>query len=128
MVSCPSLKISDVTSRVSPTMRLIGYRPPSSSGSTCSIMIVCKVIGILGGGQLARMMAASAAELGFKICVFSDKADSPAFQLANYKIFANYEDKKSLEEFAKIVDVVCFEFENISSNFFRVRVIEIMIK
>lgn len=72
-----------------------------------------KVIGILGGGQLARMMAASAAELGFKICVFSDKEDSPAFQLANYKIFANYEDKKSLEEFAKIVDVVSFEFENI---------------
>jgi 5-(carboxyamino)imidazole ribonucleotide synthase len=75
-----------------------------------------RVIGILGGGQLARMMAVAAAELGFEICIFSNKEDSPAFQLANYKILASYDDLKSLAKFSKLVDVVCFEFENIPLN------------
>ncbi len=71
------------------------------------------VIGIIGGGQLGRMMAMAAAELGYRVHVFTDEADSPASHVACKTIVADYADKQTLLEFAKGVDVVTFEFENI---------------
>ena len=71
------------------------------------------VIGILGGGQLGRMSALAAARLGYKVHIFSPEADGPAAQVSWRNTVAGYDDLKALEGFAKAVDVVTFEFENI---------------
>jgi 5-(carboxyamino)imidazole ribonucleotide synthase len=70
-------------------------------------------IGILGGGQLGRMLALAAARLGFKVHIFSDEIDAPAFQVAAAKTFARYDDAKALAAFASACDVTTFEFENV---------------
>lgn len=70
-------------------------------------------IGMLGGGQLGRMMALAAAELGFKVHVFTNEIDGPTEQVCKAVTHAEYHDKNSLLEFAKQVDVVTYEFENI---------------
>jgi 5-(carboxyamino)imidazole ribonucleotide synthase len=70
-------------------------------------------IGIIGGGQLARMICFAAHKMGFKCVVFSNVKDAPASFVTNQTIIAAYDDKKALEKFAKMVDVVTLEFENI---------------
>ncbi len=69
-------------------------------------------IGILGGGQLGRMLATAAAQLGFKTHVYSD-VFGPACQVTNTSTIAHYEDLESIATFAKAVDVVTYEFENV---------------
>lgn len=70
-------------------------------------------IGILGGGQLGRMSALAAAELGYRCHVFAPEPDSPAMQVAASHTIAGYEDAAALAAFAAAVDVVTFEFENV---------------
>lgn len=70
-------------------------------------------IGILGGGQLGRMLAMAAAQLGFKTHVFAPEADSPAFDVASARTIAAYTDEKALAAFAKAIGVATYEFENI---------------
>lgn len=70
-------------------------------------------IGILGGGQLGRMMALAAAKLGLKSHIYCPDPNSPAFDVTPYKTVANYEDEAALEAFAEQVKVVTYEFENI---------------
>jgi 5-(carboxyamino)imidazole ribonucleotide synthase len=70
-------------------------------------------IGILGGGQLGRMLALAAARLGLKCQVFSPDPDSPAFDVVQNAICAEYADVEALELFAADVDIVTYEFENI---------------
>jgi 5-(carboxyamino)imidazole ribonucleotide synthase len=70
-------------------------------------------IGIIGGGQLGRMICFYANRMGFKTVVFSDIENSPASFATNQTIVAKYTDKKALAKFAKMVDVATFEFENI---------------
>lgn len=70
-------------------------------------------IGILGGGQLGRMLAVAAARLGFRTHVFEPSPDCPAAQLANATTTAPYDDAAALQAFAAAVDVITFEFENI---------------
>ncbi|GJE53594.1 MULTISPECIES: 5-(carboxyamino)imidazole ribonucleotide synthase [Methylobacterium] len=70
-------------------------------------------IGILGGGQLGRMIALAAANYGLKVHVYAPDADSPAFDVAAAKTVAPYEDAEALATFADSVDVVTYEFENI---------------
>jgi 5-(carboxyamino)imidazole ribonucleotide synthase len=70
-------------------------------------------IGILGGGQLGRMLALAAARLGLKSHVFSDETESCAFYVADATTRAQYSDKRALEKFAAACDVVTFEFENV---------------
>jgi 5-(carboxyamino)imidazole ribonucleotide synthase len=70
-------------------------------------------IGILGGGQLGRMLALAAARLGLKCQVFSPDPDSPAFDVVQNATCAEYADVEALELFASDVDVVTYEFENI---------------
>lgn len=72
-------------------------------------------IGMLGGGQLGRMAALSAAALGFKVHVFSPETDGPAAQVTCLNTVAEYDDWSALEEFAQSVDVVTYEFENVPS-------------
>ncbi len=72
-----------------------------------------QILGILGGGQLGRMLALAAAPLGLKVHVFSPDADSPAFDVAAARTVAAYEDEAALMRFAESVDLVTFEFENV---------------
>ncbi len=71
------------------------------------------VIGMLGGGQLGRMTALAAANLGYRCHVFCPDADAPAAQVTNLSTRAAYDDKAALAAFARAVDVVTYEFENI---------------
>ena len=73
-------------------------------------------IGILGGGQLGRMLALAAGELGFKCHIFAPETDSPAFQVSAAHTVAGYHDFAALEDFAKSVDVVTYEFENVPGD------------
>ena len=70
-------------------------------------------IGILGGGQLGRMLAMAAARLGLKSQVFSPDPDSPAFDVVQHATCAEYADVEALELFANDVDVITYEFENV---------------
>jgi len=70
-------------------------------------------IGILGGGQLGRMLARAAARLGLKCHIFCPDPDSPAFDVAAARTQAAYEDGAALDAFARAVDVVTYEFENV---------------
>lgn len=71
------------------------------------------VIGILGGGQLGRMLATAAVELGFRVHVYAPEADSPAFDAARAHTVAPYDDQAALARFAAAADVVTYEFENV---------------
>ncbi|MGQ0446096.1 MAG: 5-(carboxyamino)imidazole ribonucleotide synthase [Beijerinckiaceae bacterium] len=73
-------------------------------------------IGILGGGQLGRMLALAAAKLGLKTHVYAQDPESPAFDVASARTIASYEDELTLAEFAATVELVTYEFENIPSR------------
>ncbi|MEW6767372.1 MAG: 5-(carboxyamino)imidazole ribonucleotide synthase [Pseudomonadota bacterium] len=86
---------------------------------TSSIGVTLKpgdTIGILGGGQLGRMLALAAARLGLKAHIFSPDPDSPAFDIVQKATCAEYADVEALELFASDVDVVTYEFENIPAS------------
>ncbi|HEY2034058.1 MAG TPA: 5-(carboxyamino)imidazole ribonucleotide synthase [Rhizomicrobium sp.] len=70
-------------------------------------------IGILGGGQLGRMLAMAAARLGLKAHIYSDEKDAPAFQVCDAHTFAHYDDEAALAKFAAACDAVTYEFENV---------------
>jgi len=71
------------------------------------------VIGILGGGQLGRMTAMAAAQLGYRSHIFCPEEDAPATQVTSRATIAAYDDRAALAAFAKAVDVVTYEFENV---------------
>ncbi len=73
-------------------------------------------IGILGGGQLGRMLSIAAAQLGFDVCIFTDEPDSPAARVSARTFVANYLDAAALADFARRVDVVTTEFENVPAQ------------
>ena len=70
-------------------------------------------IGILGGGQLGRMLAMAAARLGFDAVIYTPDEDSPASRVAAETVLAPYEDLEAVRRFARSVDVVTYEFENV---------------
>lgn len=70
-------------------------------------------IGIIGGGQLGRMLAIAAARLGFHIIVLDPQIDAPAFQCANDTIIAPYDDASALKELSSRCSVITYEFENV---------------
>ena len=73
-------------------------------------------IGILGGGQLGRMLALAAARLGFKCHVFAPSPNAPAFDVVHRATCADYTDTQALDRFAAEVDVVTYEFENVPAE------------
>ena len=73
-------------------------------------------IGILGGGQLARMIAMAAAPLGLKAHVFAPKGDNPAFEVSGHFTEANYDDFPALSAFSEAVSVITYEFENVPAE------------
>lgn len=82
-------------------MRLEKPLPPGST------------IGILGGGQLGRMLTLAAARLGIKCHIYAPEVDSPAFQVAAAHSIAPYDDWEALARFAASVELVTYEFENV---------------
>jgi len=70
-------------------------------------------IGVLGGGQLGRMLAEAASRLGFDVAVLERDADSPAGRVAKTLIVAPYDDAEALKRLAEAADVVTYEFENV---------------
>ena len=72
-----------------------------------------KTIGILGGGQLGRMLAMAAGRLGFYTIILDPQQNCPAAQFANHQIVANYDDKFALDLLAQNCFVTTYEFENI---------------
>jgi 5-(carboxyamino)imidazole ribonucleotide synthase len=73
-------------------------------------------IGIIGGGQLGRMLAMAAARLGLKTSIYNDAPDAPAFQVTNRSVAAPYDDLDALAAFADACDAVTFEFENLPAH------------
>jgi len=79
-------------------------RPPLPLGST---------IGILGGGQLGRMLTQAANKLGLKSHIYSDIPNTPATEVAGRCTIGAYDDLEALSGFARQVDVITYEFENV---------------
>jgi 5-(carboxyamino)imidazole ribonucleotide synthase len=73
-------------------------------------------IGLVGGGQLGRMSAMAAARLGYRCHILTREVDSPAAQVSHGVTISDYRDPVSLRAFAEAVDVISFEFENISAE------------
>src|SRR4051812_15211207 len=73
-------------------------------------------IGILGGGQLGRMLALAAARLGFDAVILDPEENSPAGRVAARQIVAPYDDRWALKRLAEACDVVTYEFENVPAD------------
>ncbi|MCB1056562.1 MAG: 5-(carboxyamino)imidazole ribonucleotide synthase [Acidobacteria bacterium] len=73
-------------------------------------------IGVLGSGQLGRMLALEARRMGYRVHTFAPDHDSPTGQVADLEVSAEYDDLDAVEAFAAAVDVVTFEFENVAAE------------
>lgn len=80
------------------------------------VILPGQTIGIIGGGQLGRMMALSAKAQGFRIAVLDPQADSPGGQVADHQIIGDYNDLEAIKELAELSDVITYEFENIDAS------------
>ncbi len=72
-------------------------------------------IGVFGSGQLGRMFAIEARKMGYRVHTFSPESDTPTGQVADIETSASYDDLDRVREFARSVDVITFEFENVPS-------------
>ena len=82
-------------------------RQPLAPGST---------IGIMGGGQLGRMIALAGAQLGYQAVAFCESEEEPATHVCKDSVIAPYEDRAAQEKFISLVDVITFEFENVPAD------------
>ncbi len=83
---------------------------------TPRVILPGSTIGVLGGGQLGRMFAMSARRLGYRVHTFAPEHDTPTGQIADVEVVASYDDLDRIREFARAVDVVTFEFENVPAE------------
>ena len=81
--------------------------------ASSDVVLPGSTIGILGSGQLGRMLALAARKLGYRTAVFSEEADSPAGQVVDRIHRGQYDDPAAVAAFARDVDVITYEFENI---------------
>ncbi len=97
--------------------------PSAKSPSTSNPLAIIAPggrIGILGGGQLGRMLATAAAELGLSCHIYCPDEDAPAVDVAAAATRAAYDDAEALARFADSVDVVTYEFENVPAETARI--------
>ena len=80
---------------------------------TPSAILPGAVIGVLGSGQLGRMFAIAARQMGYRVNTYSPETDTPTGQVADVEIAASYQDLDAVKKFAQKVAVVTFEFENV---------------
>jgi 5-(carboxyamino)imidazole ribonucleotide synthase len=71
------------------------------------------IVGVLGSGQLGRMFAIAARQMGYRVHTFSPESDTPTGQVADVEVTASYQDLDAVQTFARSVAVVTFEFENV---------------
>jgi 5-(carboxyamino)imidazole ribonucleotide synthase len=79
------------------------------------IILPNSTIGVFGSGQLGRMFAIEARKMGYRVHTFSPDKDTPTGQVADIETAAEYDDLDAVRKFARVVDVVTFEFENVPS-------------
>lgn len=84
--------------------------------SQARVFLPGSIVGVMGGGQLGRMFAIAARRMGYRVHTFSPDEDTPTGQLADREVAASYDDLAAVREFARGVDVVTFEFENIPTQ------------
>ena len=75
-----------------------------------------QTIGIIGGGQLGKMTAVAAKEMGYNVAILDPTPNCPAAQVSDTHIIAEYSDLEAIEKLAEVSDVVTYEFENIDAN------------
>ena len=80
------------------------------------VILPGSTIGVLGSGQLGRMMAIAARRMGYRVHTYSPAEETPTGQVADLEITAEYEDVEAIRAFAKGVHVITFEFENVSTE------------
>lgn len=80
---------------------------------TNNVILPPKTIGIIGGGQLGRMMAISARYMGYKVAVLDPTENCPTAQVADVQLTAAYDDMEAIKKLTEISDVVTYEFENV---------------
>ncbi|HJV16664.1 MAG TPA: 5-(carboxyamino)imidazole ribonucleotide synthase [Bacillales bacterium] len=80
-----------------------------------TVILPGQTIGIIGGGQLGRMMALAAKPMGYRIAVLDPDPDSPCAQIADQKIMGAYDDLDAIKQLAQVSDVITYEFENVDS-------------
>src|SRR6187551_3615859 len=73
-------------------------------------------IGVLGSGQLGRMFAIAARRMGYRVHTYSPDNDTPTGQVADLEVTASYDDLDRVRDFARAVEVVTFEFENVPAD------------
>ncbi|HEY3901457.1 MAG TPA: 5-(carboxyamino)imidazole ribonucleotide synthase [Chthoniobacter sp.] len=81
-----------------------------------SVFLPGSTIGVMGSGQLGRMLAIAARRMGYRFQVFSPEKDSPAGQLADREVAARYDDAEAVRDFARGIDLLTFEFENVPTQ------------
>jgi 5-(carboxyamino)imidazole ribonucleotide synthase len=81
--------------------------------SAAPIFLPGSTVGVMGGGQLGRMFAIAARRMGYRVHTFSPDGDTPTGQLADREVVAKYSDERAVRDFARGIDVLTFEFENI---------------
>src|SRR5918995_7049666 len=86
---------------------------PATANADAAPILPGAMLGVLGSGQLGRMFAMAAARLGYRVHVFAPEPDAPAADVAYRQTVAPFQDADAVAEFARSVDVVTFEFENI---------------
>lgn len=80
------------------------------------VILPGQTIGIIGGGQLGRMMALAAKAQGFRVAVLDPTDDCPCAQVADIEITAAYDDLDAIKQLADVSDVITYEFENIDAD------------
>jgi 5-(carboxyamino)imidazole ribonucleotide synthase len=85
-------------------------------------------VGVLGSGQLGRMFAIAARRMGYRVHTLSPDDDTPTGQIADVEVVASYEDLEAIRRFARGVDVVTFEFENVPAAAVRAAAAEVPVR
>jgi 5-(carboxyamino)imidazole ribonucleotide synthase len=88
---------------------------PNNFVKSPSVILPGSTIGVLGSGQLGRMFAIAARRMGYRVHTFSPDEDTPTGQVADHEIKAHYDDLDAVRNFARHVNIVTFEFENVSA-------------
>jgi phosphoribosylaminoimidazole carboxylase, PurK protein len=80
------------------------------------IIIPGQTIGIIGGGQLGKMLGMAAITMGYRVAILDSNKDAPAFSVAHEQIIGTLDDRAAIEKLVQIADVVTYEFENIDAT------------
>src|SRR5438477_7373763 len=99
-----------------PSSILVFYTPGAMIRDDNDAILPGATVGVLGSGQLGRMFAIAARRMGYRVHTLSPDTDTPTGQVADKEIVASYSDLNAVRYFARNVDVVTFEFENVPAE------------